>query len=62
MTKKRVKKFVLDDESDREEYEGLLNDENVKIIRDEFMYDKSRNNQALVTVWWEEKDPWSIAE
>jgi len=52
--KKRVRKFNLDDDADRLEYEELLNNEDVIIERDQVTFDKTKGNQALIIVWWRE--------
>ncbi len=58
--KKFVRKFNLDNEMEKALYEDVMNRDNATITREEFAYDKSRNNSALVTVWWEEHDAWSL--
>lgn len=53
----KVKKFNLDDTVDRLEYESLLNQQiydEIKITREEFTFDKTKGNQAVIVVWWQE--------
>ena len=50
----KVKKFCLDDESDKALYESVLNDELCEIIRDEFTYDKA--GRAMITVWYRDEN------
>lgn len=50
----RVKKFSLDDDGDKWEYEKILNDPNCKITRDEFTYDKMGG--ALITIWFTDEN------
>jgi hypothetical protein len=59
-SRKRVKKFDIDLESDLTDYEILLNDSRVTIIEEMRAYDKSRGNKMLITVWWEESDVGSL--
>jgi len=58
--RKRVKKFDIDDELERLEYEKLMNDPNVEIMDEMRSYDKTRGNKMLITVWWVETDPWDL--
>jgi len=58
--RKRVKKFDIDDELERLEYEKLMNDTNVEIMDEMRSYDKTRGNKMLITVWWVETDPWDL--
>jgi hypothetical protein len=58
--KKHVKKFNLDNDDDRALYEMLLNNNNATILKEEFTYDKTQGNKALITVWWEESDTWAL--
>lgn len=60
MSKKRVRKFDIDDEKDRTLYERLMNDPNVTILKELSSYDKTRENKMLITVWWEESEPWDL--
>ncbi|MCX8057782.1 MAG: hypothetical protein N3A58_00005 [Spirochaetes bacterium] len=52
-TIKRVKKFVLDNPEEKDEYELILNSENLTIIKEQFSYDKS--GRAIITIWYEEE-------
>jgi hypothetical protein len=49
MEVKSVAKFILDKPEEKAEYELLLNDPDVYIIKDQFAYDKS--GRAIITVW-----------
>jgi hypothetical protein len=51
---KRVEKFNLDDLEEKAAYEELLNDSEVIITREEFMYTKNAAAAPLITVWWVE--------
>ena len=50
----KVKKFVLDDEAQREEYLAILNDPECIKIDEKFTYDKMKNHMAITTLWWKE--------
>lgn len=60
MVKKKVKKFDIDDEAQKEEYEQLMNSPTVHILEEMRSYDKTRGNKMLITVWWEERDIWDL--
>ena len=49
----KVKKFNLDKEEEKTDYESILNDPNCIITRDSFAYDKM--GRALVTIWYKER-------
>lgn len=49
----KVKKFNLDKEEEKIEYESILNNHNCTITRDSFSYDKM--GRALITIWYREK-------
>jgi hypothetical protein len=49
-----VKKFCLDDNTEREEYLSILNNPDCIKIDEKFTYDKTRNNVAITTLWWQE--------
>tara|TARA_Y100000310_G_scaffold142373_1_gene141805 strand:- start:1674 stop:1856 length:183 start_codon:yes stop_codon:yes gene_type:complete len=55
---KSVAKFVLDKPEEKANYELLLNDPDVYIIKDQFAYDKS--GRAIITVWWEREEDSSL--
>jgi len=59
-TKKRVKKFNIDKEADRKEYEAILNNTQVQILDEMRAYDKTQGNNMLVTVWWVETETWDL--
>jgi len=46
----RVKKFCLDELEEKTEYENLLNNSHVQIIRDEFIFDKL--GHAQIVIWY----------
>ena len=48
-----VKKFCLDDEGDKAQYEAVLNNGFCDVIRDEFTYDKA--GRAMITVWYRDE-------
>ena len=48
-TIKFVDKWCIDKPEDKAEYEALLNDDDVYIIKEQFAYDKS--GKAVITVW-----------
>ena len=52
---KRVDKFNLDIPEEKAQYETLLNDPEVVIVREEFMYTKNAAASPLITVWWIEE-------
>lgn len=58
--RKKVKKFDIDQESERAEYEAIMNNPNVEILEEMRSYDKTRGNKMLITVWWEESDTWDL--
>lgn len=51
---KRVRKFILDDDEDRNKYESIINNPKYTIVKEEFTYDKM--GRALITIWYEEED------
>ena len=51
---KRVRKFILDDEEDRNKYERIINNSKYTIVKEEFTYDKM--GRALITIWYEEEE------
>ncbi len=46
----KVAKFCLDEESEKTEYEEILNNPAFQIFRDEFVYD--RLGHAQITIWY----------
>ena len=52
---KRVDKFNLDIPEEKARYEELLNDPEVIITREEFMYTKNAAACPMITVWWIEE-------
>ena len=46
----KVAKFYLDDESEKAEYEKILNNSAMQIFRDEFVYDRIGHPQ--IVVWY----------
>jgi len=50
--KTHVKKFLLEDELEKSQYEDILNNPNCEVIRDEFTYDKL--GKAMITIWYVE--------
>tara|TARA_Y100000310_G_C19961591_1_gene481442 strand:+ start:165 stop:347 length:183 start_codon:yes stop_codon:yes gene_type:complete len=50
---KSVAKFIIDKPEEKANYEMLLNDPDVYIIKDQFAYDKT--GRAIITVWWEKE-------
>jgi len=57
---KKIKKFDIDDDAQRLEYESIMNNPNINILKELPAYDKSRENKMLVTVWWEECTRWEL--
>lgn len=57
---KRFKKFDSDDEESRLEYEALLNDPKVEILKEMPSFDKTRGNRLLIAVWWIETGLWDL--
>ena len=51
---KEVKYFNLLMPSDKVEYESLINDPRVRIVKDNFTYDKF--GKPLITVWLERRE------
>jgi len=49
----KVKKFNLDKDEEKAEYEDILNNPNCIITRDSFAYDKM--GRSLITIWYKEK-------
>lgn len=49
----KVKKFNLDKEDEKTEYEAILNNPKCSVIKDHFAYDKM--GRALITVWYIER-------
>ena len=49
MEKKFVDKFVIDKPEEKVQYEALLNDPDVYIIKEQFAYDKT--GKAIITIW-----------
>ena len=50
----KVKKFVLDNAIERDEYLEILNDPDCTKIDEKFTYDKMKNNTPITTLWWRE--------
>ena len=46
----KVKKFYLDDESEKAEYEKILNNPAYQVFRDEFVYDRIGHPQ--IVIWY----------
>lgn len=46
----KVAKFCLDDDTEKAEYEKVLNDPALKIFRDEFVFDKLGHSQ--IVIWY----------
>jgi hypothetical protein len=49
----KVRKFILDNESDVAEYEYILNNPKCSIFRDVVTYDKA--GRCLITIWYTEE-------
>ncbi len=49
----KVKKYNLDKEDEKEEYESILNNPKCVVTKDQFAYDKF--GRPLITVWYIEK-------
>jgi hypothetical protein len=52
--KKNVRKFMLDDDSDREAYEAIINDPECLVYNENFTYDKA--GRAIITIWFYSED------
>jgi hypothetical protein len=50
----KVKKFLLDDEVQKAEYLAILNDPECTVIDSKFAYDKFKEHNAIITIWWRE--------
>lgn len=53
--KKKVEKFLLDDDADRAIYESLLNNEKVSILRDNLIND-IKSGRTSIVVWYQLQD------
>jgi len=53
---KHFEKFNLGDPTERQLYVDLLNNSDVKIIKENFTWDKLKNNTPHVAVWYETQD------
>ena len=49
MRRKFVDKFTIDKLEEKAQYEELLNDPDVYIVKEQFAYDKT--GKAVITVW-----------
>jgi hypothetical protein len=58
--KKKVKKFDIDDVTERKEYERLMDNKQATILDEMRSYDKTQGNKMLITVWWEETGLWDL--
>lgn len=54
MRRKYVDKFTIDKPEEKAQYEELLNDPEVYIVKEQFAYDKT--GKAVITVWWDKGD------
>jgi len=51
---KKFKKFDLDNPQETSEYEDLLNNpDRYTIIKENFTWDKLKNNKPFIAVWYE---------
>lgn len=48
--KTNVRKFTLDYEDEREEYENVVNNEDYIVYKENFTYDKA--GRAIITIWF----------
>lgn len=51
---KKVNKFILDEPSEKEKYESIINEPKYVITKEQFAYD--RLGRAIITIWYEEED------
>lgn len=46
----KVKKYILDDDLEKLEYEAILNNKHFIITKENFTYDKA--GRAIITIWY----------